>query len=129
METPHRCGRIESPARATHGSCRGWARETAFPGLREGVDCAEPSNGLPRGRRRQMKPYAVLLFSLMLAACGAAPIVEQPDRLFNDNLFFATSERISADDIFALSDEMKHYLGTEIASEWRAKSRQQGLFD
>jgi len=76
-----------------------------------------------------MKPYAVLLFSLMLAACGAAPIVEQPDRLFNDNLFFAPSERISADDVFALSDEMKHYLGTEIAREWRAKSRQQGLFD
>jgi len=76
-----------------------------------------------------MKPYAVLLFSLMLAACGAAPIVEQPDRLFNDNLFFAPSERISADDVFALSDEMKHYLDTEIAGEWRAKSRQQALFD
>jgi Tfp pilus assembly protein PilF len=76
-----------------------------------------------------MKHYAVLLFSLMLAACVAAPIVEQPDRLFNDDLFLAPSEHISADDVFALSGEMKHYLGTEIAREWRAKSRQQGLFD
>ena len=76
-----------------------------------------------------MKHYAVLLFSLMLAACGAAPVVQQPDRLFNDNLFLAPSERISADDLFALSDEMKHYLATEIAGELRAKSRQQGLFD
>ena len=76
-----------------------------------------------------MKHYMVLLFSLILAACVATPVVPQPDRLFNDNLFLAPSERISADDVFALSDEMKHYLDTEIAREWRAKSRQQGLFD
>jgi hypothetical protein len=76
-----------------------------------------------------MKHYAVLLFSLILAACAATPVVPQPDRLFNDSLFLAPSERISADDVFALSDEMKHYLDTEIAGEWRAKSRQQALFD
>jgi len=76
-----------------------------------------------------MKHYMVLLFSLILAACVATPVVPQPDRLFNDSLFLAPSERISTDDVFALSDEMKHYLDTEIAREWRAKSRQQGLFD
>ncbi len=76
-----------------------------------------------------MKHYMVLLFSLILAACVATPVVPQPDRLFNDSLFLAPSERISTDDVFALSDETEHYLDTEIAREWRAKSRQQGLFD
>ena len=76
-----------------------------------------------------MKHYAVLLFSLLLAACATTPVVRQPDRLFNDSLFLAPSERISADDVFALSDEMKHYLDTEIARESNSKSRQEGLFD
>ena len=76
-----------------------------------------------------MKHYAVLLVSLMLGACAATPVVRQPEGLFNDNLFLAPSERISVDDVFALSDEMKQYLDTEIARESRTKGRQQALFD
>ena len=49
--------------------------------------------------------------------------------MFNDHLFVAATERISADDVFALSDEMKRYLDTEIAGQIRAKGSRQGLFD
>src|SRR5207253_2928566 len=51
------------------------------------------------------------------------------EALFRDHLFAAASERISADDVFALSDDMKHYLSTEIAGQLRAKGPQRGLID
>jgi tetratricopeptide (TPR) repeat protein len=76
-----------------------------------------------------MMNRAVLLLSIGLAGCASAPVTPPPEQFFNDYLFGAATERIGADDVFALSDEMKRYLDTEIAGEIRAKGSRQGLFD
>jgi len=75
-----------------------------------------------------MKNWAALLLALMLSGCATVPVTQWPEDLFRDHFFVATSERISAKDVFALSDEMRRYLD-EIAGLLRAKGRQQGLFD
>ncbi|TMG82139.1 MAG: hypothetical protein E6H76_16370, partial [Betaproteobacteria bacterium] len=76
-----------------------------------------------------MKNWGVLLFSVMLVACATAPVPQRSEALFRDHLFAAPSERISADDVFALSDDMKHYVSAEIAGQLRAKGPQRGLID
>jgi Flp pilus assembly protein TadD len=76
-----------------------------------------------------MKNWGVLLFSVFLAACATAPVGQRTEDLFRDHLFAAPSERISADDVFALSDEMKHYLSVEIADQLRARGPHRGLVD
>ena len=76
-----------------------------------------------------MRTWASLLLCLLLAACAEAPVAQRPDALFNDQLFGTPSERISADDVFALTDEMRSYLNTDMARQFRAKGRQQALVD
>jgi len=76
-----------------------------------------------------MRASACLLFSLLLAACASTPVTPVPEGLFNDRLFVAPSERISANDVFAPSEAMQHYLATEIAAKARIKGRRQGLID
>ena len=76
-----------------------------------------------------MRNWAVSLCSLLLAACATAPAPRAPDGLFVDRLFAAPSERISSEDVFALSDEMKRYLSTEIARQVRSQGARQGLID
>jgi Flp pilus assembly protein TadD len=76
-----------------------------------------------------MKNWSVLLFSMLLAACATAPVPQQTEDLFKDHLFAAPSERISGDNVFALSNDMKHYLSAEIAGQLRAKGPQRGLID
>jgi Tfp pilus assembly protein PilF len=76
-----------------------------------------------------MKTWAVLLLSLILAGCASTPVTQRPGHLFNDHLFAAASERVGAEDVFALSDEMKRYLSAEIAGPVRSKGPQKGLFD
>jgi Tfp pilus assembly protein PilF len=49
--------------------------------------------------------------------------------LFDDKLFAPASERIRAADVFAVSEAMKRYLKTDIASLLQAKGPQQGLID
>lgn len=72
---------------------------------------------------------ALLVAALLLAACATAPVTSPPQGLFNDQLFRPPSERISAEDVFAVSPEMKHYLETEMAVQVRFKGAQQALFD
>ncbi|MEO8753379.1 MAG: tetratricopeptide repeat protein [Casimicrobiaceae bacterium] len=76
-----------------------------------------------------MNKLAVVLLSLLLASCAAAPVTQQDTRFFNDRLFAAPSERISADDVFALSPEMQRYVNDEIAARSKYKGRQRGLID
>lgn len=76
-----------------------------------------------------MKNWEVLLLSVILAGCATAPVTQQPEGLFSDHLFVAASERVSANDVFALSDEMRRYLNEEITGLLRRNGRQQGLFD
>ena len=75
-----------------------------------------------------IKSLACLLLASLLAACASAPEL-RPERLFNDQLFLAASARINADDVFAVSDDMKQYLRTEFNGALRTKDRQQGLFE
>lgn len=75
-----------------------------------------------------MRTWAVLAASMLLAACASVP--EPPrEAVLDDRLFAAPSLRISVDDVFAVSPEMKRYLATDIADDVRIKGPQQGLFD
>src|SRR5258706_12228301 len=65
----------------------------------------------------------------LLAGCASAPMEQRSDYLFQDKLFGAPSERISADDVLAVSSEMRHYVRYEIADQLATKGRQKGLFD
>jgi tetratricopeptide (TPR) repeat protein len=72
----------------------------------------------------------ILLVCLWLSACaGPQPTIEQPETLFRDELFAQPRDRISADDVFALSDPMRQYLATEIARQVHSKGPRQALID
>ena len=77
-----------------------------------------------------MKNLVIPLFCILLSACTSAPVTHQTtDQLLDDSLFAAPSERVSADDLFVASDEMKHYLSTEIADQLRRKGIKWGLIE
>jgi Tfp pilus assembly protein PilF len=76
-----------------------------------------------------MRVRLVLLASLLVAACANVPEPLSSDQLLNDSLFAASSQRISGNDVFAVSPEMKRYLATDIAADVKIKGPQQGLFD
>ena len=73
-----------------------------------------------------MRNWAVSLCALLLVGCATAPGPAVSDGLFNDRLFPPPSERISAEDVFALSDEMKRYLSVDIAPQLRSQGRPPG---
>ena len=77
-----------------------------------------------------MRNWAALV-CVLLVACASPPQhrVLPPEFLFKDELFAAPSERIAAADVFALSDQMKRYLRTEIASQLRQAGSPQGLIN
>jgi len=72
-----------------------------------------------------------LLFCLLIGGCATAPAPRSaaPQGLFDDRLFGAPSETVTGDDLFALSDDMKRFLDTEIAADIRVKGHRQALFD
>ena len=79
-----------------------------------------------------MNRWMVLLLSSLLAACAAAPVTplaQRDARFFHDRLFAAPAERIGADDLFAVSDDMKRYIDDAIANPARVKGRQRALID
>jgi len=65
----------------------------------------------------------------LLAACATPQPSVRPEALLRDELFKPPSQPVVAADIFALSEPMKQYLRTEIASQVRALGPQQGLFE
>ena len=65
----------------------------------------------------------------MFAACASGPTTPRPEALFNDQLFLAPTERISADDVFALSAEMQQLLNGEFAVQLRRKDSREALID
>jgi len=76
-----------------------------------------------------MRFRAALAVSAMLAGCASAPAERSTDSLFNDHWFAVPSERISADDAFAMSAEMRQYLAMEIIPGMQDRDVQKSLFD
>ena len=78
-----------------------------------------------------MKLLLVPLSAMLLAACATAPTEPSlpPSSVLRDQFFEAPSARITAEDVFALSDEMRRYIRVDIADELIAKGTRQGLFD
>ncbi len=67
--------------------------------------------------------------ALLLSSCASVESPPRAAQLFHDHLFAPPTERIHRDDVFAVSDEMRHYLANDIADQLREKGRQQGLFN
>lgn len=106
-------------------------RSPAYRGLAAGLLACE-ARGWVWGeeRRVEMKRWAVLFVSILAAACANIPSTPPPVALLNDQLFSAPSVSVSAAEIFALSDDMRQYLATEIAERVRARGGgREGLFD
>jgi tetratricopeptide (TPR) repeat protein len=105
-----------NPGHATPGRGAGWRR-----------DCIAQASACATTARR----LAMALACAALAACAAPsqgpPAVASDPTLLHDELFTPASVRISADDIFALSEPMKRYLRTEIATQAKADGLQGGL--
>lgn len=76
-----------------------------------------------------MKACMVLLVWMLLAGCAGGPVAPPARGLFHDQMFQTASERIGADDVFALSDAMKHFLRTEVSTEFNSRGFQQGFID
>jgi len=77
-----------------------------------------------------MKHWWILLCTIVLSSCASAPPPKpQAQGLLNDSLFQAPNERISADSVFALSDEMKRFLRVEIGPQLLVYGRQRGLIN
>jgi Tfp pilus assembly protein PilF len=78
-----------------------------------------------------MKTLATLLIFLLLAGCASAPPAPPtPSHLFSDANFSPATERIGADDLFALNAEMRTYLNsTAFRAQLRAKGTEHGLVD
>ena len=79
-----------------------------------------------------MKTWTALLACVLLAACATpAPVAPRPhvEHLFADALFGAPSTRVGPQDVFALSPDMRRYLGAEIASLMRTRKPERALLD
>ena len=66
---------------------------------------------------------------ILLTACASTRVSQYPAHLFDDKLFAPASERISAADVFAMSDAMKRDLKNDIAGLLQTRGPQQGLID
>ncbi len=76
-----------------------------------------------------MKRGIALLCTLLLAGCATKPVVEADQRFFNDALFAAAPADVRAADIFALSDDMRRALESEIARTAGKRGRQVALVE
>ncbi len=76
-----------------------------------------------------MKTWAILCMCALLSACASVTTVPPTETVLNDTLFSPASVKIDAADVFALSDEMRHYLANDIARAVRTKGATEALVD
>ena len=68
--------------------------------------------------------------AMLIAACATQqPAPSQPLGLLDDSLFSAPAVRVSADDVFALSDGMRRYVHEEMAPHVRALGPERALLN
>lgn len=73
--------------------------------------------------------FAHVLLCAVLAAC-AAPVARQPPpEIFQDAMFKPGTQRIRADEVFAMSPAMTQFISSEFTSLHRSKGRRQALID
>jgi len=75
-----------------------------------------------------MKPFAIVIVVLALAGCASAP-PQAPQGIEHDALFAPPSQPVSAADVFAVSPEMKAFIGSDIARLVHLKGTRRGLFE
>ena len=75
-----------------------------------------------------MKILAIFAVVLVLAGCATAPS-QPPVAVLHDGLFAPPSQPVRADDVFAVSPEMKSFLARDIARLVRIEGTRRGLFD
>lgn len=101
-------------------------RQTIYaPGAQRLPGTGRTESALRRGRQ------ALFALGLMLLAACATPTppTARPDALLRDDLFAPPSVPVSADEIFALSEPMRRYLRTEIASQLKLHGSPNGLVE
>jgi hypothetical protein len=76
-----------------------------------------------------LKILAVGALCALLGACGSVPKPPSPERYFHDDRFAPSAERISADDVFAMSDAMRRYLRSDVTHQMRERGPLRGLVD
>lgn len=80
-------------------------------------------------RATAVKNLTAIILPIILMGCVAGPRPEQAPGLFHDDLFTTPARPVNADEVFALSNEMKEYLQGELSDLLRAKGTQKGLVD
>lgn len=78
-----------------------------------------------------MRAWTAIVVSAVLAACASLPtaLPPPPVSLLEDSLFTPPKEPIRAADVFALSDDMRHFLHQEIGSQLRSLGPSRGLVE
>jgi Tfp pilus assembly protein PilF len=91
------------------------------------VVCGDPPVAAWRKAMRASL-FLPLLAACLLSACASQPAVtEAPKELLAGPRFGPPTERISTDDVLAVSDAMKRYLAVDIADQIRVMGPQTGL--
>jgi Tfp pilus assembly protein PilF len=76
-----------------------------------------------------MRGWAIVAMLFALGGCAGAPPQQPPETILHDALFTRASQPIRADDVFAVSPEMKAFLASDIARLVRANGTRRGLFE
>jgi tetratricopeptide (TPR) repeat protein len=66
-----------------------------------------------------MRHWITLLFCALLGGCASAPTVPVPLTLLHDRLFESPSQPVDVQEVFELSDEMRHFIDTELIHKVR----------
>jgi Flp pilus assembly protein TadD len=76
-----------------------------------------------------MKRCIALLFFTLLAACATTPPPPANTSLFEDRLFAPASERISVEDIFAITPEMKEFVHAVVGPAAKNSGASKALYN
>jgi Tetratricopeptide repeat len=72
---------------------------------------------------------SALMLLVLLAGCTSVPAPPRGETFFHDELFGAPTGRIEVGDLFALNDDMRSYVHSEIAYQLRTEGVPRGLIN